>query len=271
MKHPEIYSYHDHLVFLRDWLAYRKASQPGFSLRTLAAEAGLSAGYLPLVLAGKRVLSLKSLSKIAPHLGLNRQERSYLEALVSLGTTDSQQVRLDALDKMKRFGSYQKANPRELETYEYLTHWYYVAIRELAALPDFEPTVEWIQPRLKFQVPGPELKTAIQFLQTHGYLKNPDKTLECVGGVYKVALTQFHHEILDLAARSITDTPSQERSIVGHTVALSLEDFEKARSILDEAIRKIQALGKSPSTGDAVYHAELTLFPLSHRNPRSPS
>jgi len=262
VKTPELYSYHDHLGFLRDWLAYRKASQPGFSLRTLAKEAGISPGYLPLVLAGKRTLTLKALTKLSPHLGLTKPERSYFEALVTLGTTDSQKVRLAALEKMKGFRSYQKANPKELETYQYLTHWYYVAIREMASLPDFEATPEWIAPRLKFAVPLAELKIAIEFLKSNGYLNNPEKSLECVGGVYKVALTQFHHELLELAARSITATPSTERSIQGHTVALSEEQLQAARQILDEALHKLQSLTSDPKS-EAVYHVELALFPLT--------
>ncbi len=263
MKTPDIYTYHDHLLFLRDWLAYRKASQPGFSLRTLAKECGISAAYLPLVLAGKRTLTFKALQKIESHLGLSRQERSYLEALVTLGTADSQAVRLDALEKMKRFGSYKKANPKELEAYQYLTHWYYVAIREMATLPGFEPTPEWIQPRLKFNVPVAEISAAIEFLKQNGYFSEPNKSIECVGGVFKVALTQFHHEVLELAAQSITDTPSEKRSIQGHTVALDSEQIDEARQILNEALQKIQDLSKSKRTPDSVYHVELALFPLS--------
>jgi uncharacterized protein (TIGR02147 family) len=278
VKHPEIYGYHDHLEFLRDWLAYRKASQPGFSMRSLAREAGLSPGYLPLVLAGKRVLSHKSLTKLGPHLGLSKNERSYLEALVILGTSDSQQTRLEALEKMKRFGAYQRSNPRELETYRYLTHWYYVAIREMALLPDFEPTPEWIQPRLRETVSAGEIQAALDFLLANGFLSKaadgrfsiPERALECVGGVYKVALTQFHHEVLDLAARSITETPSTERSIQGHTVALGERQFQEARAILDEAIGRIRALGQKPdpeSPGEVVYHAELILFPMTQKRP----
>jgi uncharacterized protein (TIGR02147 family) len=278
VKLPEIYSYHDHLEFLRDWLAYRKASQPGFSTRSLARDAGLSPGYLPLVLAGKRVLSHKALTRLGPHLGLSKNERSYLDALVTLGTTDSQPARLEALEKMKRFGAYQRSNPRELETYRYLTHWYYVAIREMALLPDFEPTPEWIQPRLRETVPAGEIQAAVEFLLSNGFLAKsvdgrfsiPERALECVGGVYKVALTQFHHEVLDLAARSIMDTPSTDRTILGHTVALGERQFEEARSILDEAIRKIRELGQkadATSPGEAVYHAELLLFPMTRKAP----
>ena len=272
MKHPEIYNYHDHLVFLRDWLAYRKASQPGFSLRTLARDAGLSPAYLPLILAAKRVLSLKALAKMGPHLGLSKAERSYLEALVTLGTTDSQKVRLEALDKMKRFRSYQQNNPRELEAYQYLTHWYYVAIREMASIPGFQPTPEWIAPRLRYGVSLQEIKSALEFLTSHGYLHDPTKTIECVGGVFKVALTQFHHEVLGLAARSITETASKDRSIQGHTVALSQEQIKEASRILDEALKKIQKLGQSgpiptaESKSPEVYHVELALFPLTQKN-----
>ncbi|MBC7690263.1 MAG: hypothetical protein H7222_00710, partial [Methylotenera sp.] len=60
MSKPDIHSYHDHLKFLEDWLAYLKASQSGLSLRSLAVQAKLSSGYLPMVLSGQRILSDKA-------------------------------------------------------------------------------------------------------------------------------------------------------------------------------------------------------------------
>jgi uncharacterized protein (TIGR02147 family) len=268
---PVIFRYHDYRVFLRDWFAYRKASQSRFSLRLLAELAGLATGYLPMILSGKRPLTGKALAKLAPFLGLGESEQAFLENLVVLGTSDSHEARLVALERMRRFQVYQKNNERETEVFRYLTHWYYVTIREMASLPDFRLEPEWIQNRLRVPVPLQEIKEAIEFLTSNGYLETspdgsvrpPEVALNCEGGVYRVALTQYHHEILDLAAKSIENTPSAERSIQGHTFALSNENLEKAREIVEEALLKVRALGKDEMQGSSVYHLELALFPLT--------
>ncbi|MBC7690878.1 MAG: DUF4423 domain-containing protein, partial [Methylotenera sp.] len=255
--------------------AYLKASQSGLSLRSLAVQAKLSSGYLPMVLSGQRILSDKALKKLSPFLRLNPQEKSYLNYLVQLGTSDSQEEKLSALEHMEKFKKYRDANTREIEVHRYLTRWYYVAIREMAALPGFKNDPAWIQRKLKTPVPASEIKAALDFLISKDYLKvqpdgtvaNPERQIDCVGGVYRLALGKFHHEMLSLASDSIENTRSAERSIQGHTFAVSPGNFDQARRILDEAIEKIKRLSE-PVTPEvsAVYHVEVALFPLTQAN-----
>lgn len=273
---PDIFRYHDYQAFLRDWFAHCKASQSGFSLRSLAKQAGLAAGYLPMLLSGKRPLTGKGLAKLAPFLGLGGSERSFLEQLVVLGTSDSHEARVDALERMKRFQAYQKNNPRETEAYEYLTHWYYVAIREMAALPGFNLDPLWIQSQLSAPVSLKEIKDAVAFLLENGFLtlnadntvRPPQKSLDCSRGVYRIALSKYHREIFELATRSIENAPNTERNIQGHSFALSAENYSKAQEIVEEAIRKVQLLGESEKNGDTVYHLEVALFPMTKRRNR---
>jgi uncharacterized protein (TIGR02147 family) len=270
VKRPEIFQYHDYRIFLRDWLAFKKAGQSRLSLRTLAKQAGLASGYLPMVLSGKRPLSGAALAKLQPFLGLTASERSFFDNLLVLGTSDSHEARVDALDRMKQFGQFQKLNRQDTDVYEYLTHWYYVAIREMATMPGFKADPEWIQQQLKFSVPLAEVKAALAFLFERGYIEKladgsirpPEKALDCSGGVYRVALAKFHREALALAATSIEKTPSAERNIQGYTLALDAKGFEKANEIVEEALKKIRALALEKN-GDSVYHMEVALFPMS--------
>jgi uncharacterized protein (TIGR02147 family) len=270
---PNIFQYHDYRVFLKDWLAYRKVSQSGFSLRVLAKQAGLASGYLPMVLGDKRPLSGAAMAKLVPFLGLNASEQSFFENMVTLGTTESHEARLNALERMKRFQEFKKQNRDDTEAYEYLTHWYYVAIREMAAMKDFQFDAEWVQKKLRFAITLKEIKDALEFLKESGYIEvrsdgtvtPPKKPLNCSGGVYRLALGKFHREIFALAARSIEKTPSEERNIQGHTFALRDEDLDEAKEIVEEALRKIRKLGESEVKGESVYHMEIALFPLTQK------
>lgn len=274
---PEVFRYRDHLVFLREWFAYRKASERDFSLRTLATQAGLASGYLPMVLQGKRVLTAKAIAKLAPFLALDANEQSFFEVLVILGTTDSAPVRLAALERMRRFQQYRIHQRNEAEVHEYLTHWYYVAIREMASLPDFKLDAAWVAERLRFAVPLAKVKSAIKFLLDNGYLERegadgarpPEKALNCSGGIFRIALAKFHQEIFALASTSVEQVPSAERSIAGHTVSLSARDFATAQAIAQDALEKIQALGKAEKGGENIYHFEVALFPLTQKRGQS--
>ena len=277
-QRPDIYSYQDYVMFLTDWFAFRKASQSDFSMRWLAKQAGLASGYLSMVLSRKRPLAGAASAKLIPSLGLNASEVSFFENLLVLGNSDSHDARLAAFERMNRFQKFQKSSSREAEVYEYLTHWYFVVIREMAIMPGFRADASWIQMRLRFAVPLKEIKQALDFLLQNGYIlmaedgsvSLPEKDINCSGGIYRLALAKFHNEIFSLAGQSIENTPSAERNIQGYTCKLDAKRFVQAKAIVDEALLKIQelsALEKNESQlngeTDAVYHLELALFPLT--------
>ncbi len=271
---PEIFKYSDYRTFLKDWLVFKKASQSKFSLRGLSRQAGLASGYLPMVTGGKRELSQAALSKLIPFLGLNPAEQSFFENLLVLGISDSHEARVIAIERMQDYKKYQTHNQKDNEVYTYLSHWYYVAIREMADLAGFQLEAEWIQSKLNYSVPLKDIKDAIEFLKINEYLKinekgeviPPEKSLNCSGPIYRMALAKFHREIFDLAIQSIDRVNSSDRNIQGHTMAVSSEGFLKAQDILNEAIEKIREIGRAEQNGDRVYHLEVALFPFTRQN-----
>lgn len=268
---PDIFGYHDYRKFLNDWIEYQKVERRTFSLRLLAKESGLAVSYLSMMLKGIRSLNPKAVEKLVPRLSLSTNERSYFDLLIVLGNSSAQEARLDALERMKRFKSYRRQNPKEAEVYQYLTRWYYVAIREMAALDGFRADPEWIQERLRHRVDLKEIRQALDFLKSNGYLEvkadgtaiPPEKTLDCQGGVYRIALSQFHREMLNQAARSIDLVPREQRNLMGHAMVLDQGTYEQAAEIIHQAIEKIRALQPKSLDGEAVYYTEFALFPLT--------
>lgn len=270
---PNVFHYHDYVLFLNDWLEFQKQTQKGFSLRKLAASRSISIGYLPMILSGKRPLSIESLHKLLPALKLTKTEQQFFECIHSLATTASQNERMECLHQMKRYSAYREHYPNESEVYRYLTKWYYYTIRELAADPEFKLDAEWVQGRLREHVPLAEVKEALHFLVENKYIiKSPDglitppeKHLACEGDIYKVALTEYHRQLLELSEKSITNAMSSERNLIGHTFAISEKKYEKICELMKEVVLKIQTLTDEPDTAprDSVYHIEMALFPLT--------
>jgi uncharacterized protein (TIGR02147 family) len=274
IERPKIFGYHDYRRFLKDWFAYLRETDRNFSIRSLSVKAKLGSGYISMILAGERNLTFKILSRISPYLKLNRSENSFLEHLVQLAASEESTDKVIALNRMTRFSSYQKQNPGEAEFIAYMSNWYYVAIREMASLPDFQLDPLWIQGRLGQSVSLENIKTALEFLVRHGYIRAardgstlaPKEPLDCQGDVYRTALTRYHQQMLAIASESLESVPDNERDLDGCTFALDQARFVEAKKIINEAMERIVALEKSPGLpADQIYHLEFALFPLTRK------
>ena len=273
---PDIYRYHDYREFLRDWIQFRKETVPNFSLRVLATEAKVALGFLSMGLSGKRSFSAETLSKMVKPLRLKAMEASYLELLRVVAESDDQEVRINALKRLQRSQAYRRQNPKETEAYRYLTHWYYVAIREMAGMKDFQASPNWIQNTLHPKIPLKDVQEALKFLTENGYVdvtsegkaKLVNKNIECLGGVYRVAIAQYHTQMLGLAAQALHDFPLAERTVLGHTMAISKANYDEVQQVLEKALKEISVIGNRSKDPDTVYHIGFNAFPMTHTGTR---
>jgi len=162
---PSIYLFLDYKEFFRVWIEYLKESLGKYSMRQLSRDSGLALGHLSNIISGKRPLTHKALAKLLPHLHLNEKEEDYLEQLRILTDSKTAKGKNKALAKIHKFQEFKSLNPQEVESYQYLSHWYYVAIREMVLLPDFKEDPKWIQKRLRYEVSLENIKQALCFFK----------------------------------------------------------------------------------------------------------
>ncbi len=268
---PDIFVFHDYRAFLKEWFSYLKEVFPDFSLRSLARETGLASGYFPMVLSGKRKLSSKALAKCATALHLSATEKSYLDLLLVLADEVPDETRVDAFERIQRYRGYQEVHPQETEAYKYLSHWYYVAIREMALLPDFRLDAKWIQSRLQAKVSVREIEHALEFLlkakliepQKSGGAKATRRAVECIGGIYRLALGAFHRQALHLASEAIGNLSPKERAVMGYTMPVAGKDYAEVLKILEKAKNEIAKLEDASDPKNKIYHVAFAVFPLT--------
>jgi uncharacterized protein (TIGR02147 family) len=273
MQKPNVYSYHDYRVFLKELIAFLQEQQSDLSLRKIAEKAELAVGYLPMVLSGKRNLTVKSLEALRKILKLKADEIAYLKYMMELNDSDNREDKLELVKKMQKFHKYEDENSKELEAYKYLTKWHYVAIREMILLKDFKNDPEWIQERLSFAVTPKDIGEALEFLLEHGFIEKAgrgkfqvkDKMLDCFDGIYRLSLGEFYKQVFSLAIEAIDKVPRNERLLLGHTFAVSENSFDKVTAVLNEALTKIRAIEEADSEKDRVYQVSFTAFPLTKR------
>jgi hypothetical protein len=68
--------------------------------------------------------------------------------------------------------------------------------------------------------------------------------------------------MLDLAHESIHSVARDERLIMGQTMAVSKENFEQIKHIIQKAVKQINEVNKGSHNKENVYHVEIAAFPL---------
>lgn len=271
---PDVFDYHDYRTFLSDMFAYLKDHQPGFSVRHLARQVGVSSGYFNMVIKEGSPLSPRVLAQLGSPLGLNQEELNYwahLAALIDAKTLEAQRL---AFRKLSRFGLYKSRHHEAILAHQYFSNWYFVAIRELANRSDFKPDAKWINEHLVKRVPLSEIRSALDFLMRYelivsnnegGYSASASR-LECEGAIYRMALTEFYKQTYQMCIESIYEIPREERHLASHTVALSADGFAKLQKIIQNSIDQLQELSVTEDQKDPdkrVYHVSLAAIPLS--------
>ncbi len=268
---PSLYSYNDYRVYLLDLIAFRKKTEKKFSFRSLSIELGITHAYLSQILGGKRRMQDDILSGLIEVLGFSKEAEKYFKLLVVLSDSPSQEERDKAFRLVQKFSKFQKQSPKEFETYKYLSHWYFVAIRELAQLQDFQADTKWIKSKLAHKVSSTKIKEALDFLIKHEFIAEsssgkyflPDKEVYCEQGAFKLSLGQFHREMLSLTADSINTVDADKRQILGFTLAIPNSQVDEIKAILDRAQKEIANLESREGKATDVYHVTLAAVPLA--------
>lgn len=233
-------------------------------MRNLAKRLNVSPTLVSLIAKGKRPLTEENIDIWGSVFKWNPQEVSWLKQLILLEHSDVKK-KAEALESLSRFKTYNEDSPEEVLTFKYLKKWWNVAIREMSELPGFSEDANWIQERLLFSVSIVEIRKALKFLNKHKILAKYGefRRLNCQSDVYKLSLSTFHDQMLSRAVESIYKVKSEDRYILGQTLAINGNNFGKAKVILQEALEQIVKLGESELQPTDVYHFSLLGFPLT--------
>jgi uncharacterized protein (TIGR02147 family) len=232
-------------------------------MRKIALKIGVSNAYLTMVLKKKRNLDQKYLEAFSDFFELNLSERSYFKNLIEISDNEDSRQRSMAYKNLSKFRSYKDNNAEDVITHKYLNNWYYVAIRELSFSEEFKEDPEWIQNRFLPKLKIREIESALAFLKSNELLANHDSGhFNCSDGVFKLSLTHFHQDMLEIIGKSIPKVKREERSILGFTKVLDKTNFNKAKDIMKKALKELEEL-ESGDKNTELYHFYLIGSPLT--------
>ena len=272
---PSIYDFLDYRQYLRAFYEAEKARLPAFSYRYFARKAGFSSpNFLQLVIEGQRNLGADSVERFVQTLKLPAEEANFFRDLVAFNQAKNIAEKNLYFEKVVQSRRFQAARKLDGALLEYLRHWYYPAIRELAGRADFRDDPGWIADQLWARVAREEIARALQVLESLGLLiRGPDGRLTRgeptlstgpeARGAAKVAAAAFLRQMLELASESIDAVPPERRDLGAITVAVRKETIPELQERIRRFRRELLERCDQDQDPTEVYQVNIQFFPLT--------
>jgi len=267
-----VYDYFDYRKFLADIYSERKAANPVFSYRYIAAKAGFSsAGFFSKILKGTTNISTKSAIAFALLFKLTKQETRYFEILVQFNQAQTHDAKKHFFEQLL---SMKQTDGKNLvpQQYELFSTWYYVVIRELLNFYPFYGDYKELASMVTPQIRESEAKKAIAVLEKlglvtrspEGFYEQTDAVISTGESWSSLAIEQFQIATAGLVEQSIQNTPRELRDISTCTVSISEKTLERIRERTKQFRREVLELARGDKFADRIYHLNIHLFPVSH-------
>lgn len=249
----------------------RKSRNPSYSLRAFARDVGVAAPKLSEILRGKKGLSEASARKLAPRLGLSKEESDLFVNLVIAKHARRQHEREGAEERLKQLTTRLRFNEASLDSFKVISDWYHFAILELCDLPDFQSSPSWIAKRL--QISEKIATEAVHRLFDLGLLAEKKKgqwyqteaVLATPSGIPSSAIRNHHRQVLTKAEEALTKFSVEERDFSATTLAVSESHLEEARKMIKTFRRDLaKKLSEAPRK-DRVFCLSIQFFPLDRK------
>ncbi len=270
---PNIFEYLDFRRYLHDCYHAGKENVQAFSYRYLARRAGFtSPSFIKLVMEGQRNLSPQGTEKVAYAFGLKGEETKFFKALVEFGQAESAEAKNAAFARLSSERRGRTARRIDYDMFEYLSHWYYPAIREMVARVDFREDTDWIASQLYPSVKTAQVHQALEVLHrlglvereaSTGRLRRGDPSVSTGPEVGSLAAGNFHRQMMQRASESIEQFPSSERDISGLTLSVRRERVDELKERLRRFRAEVLDLCDREQDPDIIYQLSLQLFPLN--------
>lgn len=273
MDGPTPYTYLDYRGFLKDWFAEKKRANPRFSHRAFVRLTGQrSPSLLVDVIEGRRNLTPTTTAAFCRAMRLSDEASEFFGLLVELDQARRPEDRNRAWERIAATRRFREAHRVEGEGFRYLSHWYYPAIRELAARPDFTADPDWIARTLRPTITPAQARRALEALLELGMLA-PDKagvprpaegSVVTPHQVRGLAVHNYHQGMLGLAQDAISAFRSDERYFSGLTVAVPRAALPILRRELEAVQERLLDLCDSdPTPAEQIIQVNVHFFPLS--------
>ncbi|MGM0557870.1 MAG: TIGR02147 family protein [Myxococcota bacterium] len=268
---PDIFEYLDYREFLRDYYEAGKEHSSSFSYRYFARKAGISSpSFLRHVIRGERNLG-DTVANFSKAIGFDEEEAEFFGLLVDFNQAETDAEKNRAFEKVAASRRFRNARRIDRGMFEYLSHWYYPAIREMAARPDFSEDPAWIAEELMPSISEAQAAEALEELLELGLLERNaagevvrgDPSLTTEHEVRSLAIANYHRQMLERAGDTIEKVPREARDLAAMTVCISRESIAELKRRVHDFREILFEYCDRDENPEVVFQINTQLFPLS--------
>jgi uncharacterized protein (TIGR02147 family) len=268
----EIYEYDNFREFLRDFCAHAKAKDKKYSLRYFSRLAGfVSPSHLKRVIDGERNLSSEAITKFSKVLKLNKRQSFFFQNLTLFNQAKTNSERETYARELLKSRNFREARPLSQLQFQYFAHWYFVPVRELAALSDFREDPTWIADAIRPRITPNEAARALRELEklgllvrnTSGELIQSATDLIRPDSFTASFYVRYHKDMIQRGAESIELISREKRDISTVSFALSTSALVKIKEMIGRLREEVLAVAAQDSDSNSIYQLNLQLFPIA--------
>ncbi len=266
-----IYNFNDYRTFLKEAQGSLKKSDSKYSHRFIGERVGASsAGWFSNVISGRISLTGAYRIKLCSFLDLSTHEADYFNFLVGYEQASTIEEKRIISQKIV---SHKGVKPLVVgkDQFEFYSHWYISAVRELLFIYDFKDNYKELSRMLIPQITVSETKSAIRLLKEMQLIKlNEDD-------IYRPAVTTIENDSQfiivhwanqmimkgQLGVEAVSRFHKDERNISEIYVPLSQESYSQVVADIESFRLKVLALSAEDHRSDRIYQCNIQLFPLS--------
>ena len=221
---------------------------------------------------GDRNLTAATTQAFSRALRHSVSDAKFFALLVKLGQAADDNERNEAWQHISATRRFREARQVEGAGFEYLSHWYYPAIRELAQRPDFVPDPAWIARNLIPRITSAKAERALNALMelkllvkdSAGSIRPAEASVVTPHEVAYLAVHNYHDNMLQRAREALDVFDPEERQYGGLTLALPEPLIPRLKEELVAFQERILDLCDAhPGPAVRVFQLNLQLFPLS--------
>lgn len=271
-KTPKILVYLDYRAFLDDYCRWRRSTDPGFSQRTFAREAGLpasSSSLLPAVIKGRRNLSQNLRVKFAKALDLPERENQYFDLLVQFNQAKGMTEKNFFFLQLSKFRS-SRAHILHESQFEFFSKWYYGAVRNFFSMETRERNPAVIASRLFPEITPAQVEDAIRLLLDLGMIKRTangymvtERHISTPKDVQAKAARENLLELTRMSMEILEQTPPDQRQYNALMFTVSKQGFGTVKDRIRSFLEELREILDRDHDEDRIYSLTLQLFPNS--------
>ncbi len=229
-----------------------KSKNPSYSLRAFSKKLNIPHSALSEIMNGKRRLTQKMGERLLMALKLEPEIKEQL------------------LRSMAEKSSY---STLELQSFQAIAHWEYLAVMGLFKLKDFQSNTQWMAKRLGITSKKVEsvlntlVATGLVSEDLEGNLKRTSSiNLNTPSQIKDKGLRQFAIESLEKAIDSLRQDNIKDRDFSTVTLTVNKKDLPRAKKMLEEFRYKFdQEIESVP--GEELYKLVLGFYPVTKEVP----